>query len=85
MAERKMIDVRDETEYNQEHIPGATSIPVSELQRRHTELQKDDEITVVCNRGGQRSRRAAEILREKGYEQVEIYEGGMAAWKQEGE
>ncbi|HEX7064571.1 MAG TPA: rhodanese-like domain-containing protein [Bacillales bacterium] len=82
MAEKKIIDVRDQSEYNQEHIPGAESIPVSDIEERHTELKKDDEIIVVCNRGGQRSSKAAEILREKGYEKVEIYEGGMAAWKE---
>ncbi|HET7580111.1 MAG TPA: rhodanese-like domain-containing protein [Bacillales bacterium] len=81
MAKKRVIDVREKNEYDREHIPGAQSIPVSEMDERHKELNKDDEIVVVCNRGGQRSQKAAEILNEKGYEHVEIMEGGMSGWK----
>lgn len=81
MEEKRVIDVRDQNEFDREHIPGAQSIPVSELEERHKELNKDEDIVVVCNRGGQRSHKAAEILKEKGYEHVEIMEGGMSGWK----
>jgi rhodanese-related sulfurtransferase len=81
MKNTHVIDVRNKEEYDIEHISGAKSIPVSEIGR-HSEWGKDDHILIVCNRGGQRSHKASEILKEKGYENVEILEGGMVSWKE---
>ncbi|WP_085522932.1 TOBE-like domain-containing protein [Tuberibacillus sp. Marseille-P3662] len=77
----QIIDVRDPKEFDEEHIPGAKSMPLSEIEERHSELQSDINIMVVCNRGGQRSQKAMELLEEKGYQHVWILEGGMACWK----
>lgn len=52
------------------------------MSERNGELEKNDEIVVVCNRGGQRSQKAAEILKEKGYRNVSILEGGIKGWKE---
>lgn len=76
-----IIDVREKLEYDKEHIPGAQSIPVSELEGRYSELNKDSPIKIVCNFGGQRSHKAIEILKEKGFQNVEIIEGGMCNWE----
>lgn len=73
------LDVRELDEYETEHIPGAKSIPLSELEERIEELPKDATIRVVCNFGGQRSHKAAELLKNKGLS-VDILEGGMKAW-----
>lgn len=42
---------------------------------------KDSPIIIVCNFGGQRSHKAIEILKEKGFQNVEIIEGGMCNWE----
>ncbi|WP_077622458.1 rhodanese-like domain-containing protein [Sediminibacillus massiliensis] len=84
MSEKNVIvDVRNKEQYEQGSIPGALSIPVEELDGRLEELDKDSHVTVVCNRGGQRSQRALELLKEKGYQKADILEGGMVKWKEE--
>jgi rhodanese-related sulfurtransferase len=43
-----VLDVRPASEYAQGHIPGARSIPVSELARRLKEIPEDAEIVAYC-------------------------------------
>ena len=59
-----ILDVREEVEYAFGHIEGAKSIPMGELDRRIKELDKDQEIYVIC-RTGKRSDIAAQKLAEK--------------------
>jgi rhodanese-related sulfurtransferase len=43
-----VLDVRPGIEYEQGHIMGARSIPIDELERRLTELPRDQEIVAYC-------------------------------------
>lgn len=83
MKDTRFIDVRNKEEYEQQHIPGVQSIPVDELENRYSELDKDDRIVVVCNHGGRRSQKAADILQGNGFENVDIYEGGIVKWNEQ--
>ncbi|PKR77458.1 hypothetical protein CEY16_12075 [Halalkalibacillus sediminis] len=74
-----LVDVRESAEYAFGHIPNAKSIPFGELENRMDELNKDDEIYVVC-RTGTRSDYAAQLLTEKGYENVYNVVPGMSEW-----
>lgn len=78
-----IIDVRDKEQFEQENIPGSRSMPLEELEQRSNELDKKEQIRVVCNRGGQRSQKALQLLKEKGFENAELVEGGLARWKEE--
>ena len=42
------VDVRDAESYAQSHIPGALSIPLSELETRRSELKPSDWIITYC-------------------------------------
>jgi len=42
-----VLDVREPDEWQQAHIPGATHIPLSQLEKRAGELPPDKEIVVV--------------------------------------
>lgn len=42
------VDVRSAEQYAQSHIPGALSIPLSELESRLNELRKDQWIITYC-------------------------------------
>ncbi|HLE46652.1 MAG TPA: molybdopterin-synthase adenylyltransferase MoeB, partial [Candidatus Thermoplasmatota archaeon] len=48
-----LLDVREPFEYEIAHIPGSTLVPMSEFQRRETELEshKSKEIVVYCHTG----------------------------------
>ena len=78
-----LLDVRSPEEL-EEHgmIDGAVNIPIDELESRLDEVPKDQPIVTYCMRGG-RASRAAETLREHGYDQPIEY-GGITAWKEKG-
>lgn len=75
-----VIDVREKAEYAFNHIPGALSIPIGELDNRLDELNKEDELYVVC-RTGNRSDLAARKLTGKGFTKVKNVIPGMNEWK----
>ncbi|MBI2077542.1 MAG: molybdopterin-synthase adenylyltransferase MoeB [Euryarchaeota archaeon] len=76
-----LLDVREPFEYEIAHIPGSTLVPMSEFQRRETELEphKSKEIVVYCHTGA-RSAQVANYLRRRGYPTVKNLVGGIAAW-----
>ena len=79
-----VVDVREPGEFAGGHLPNAINIPLGSLAMRLNELQKhkDRPIVVYC-RSGQRSARAAVVLRKQGYTQVHNLAGGVTAWQNE--
>ena len=75
-----VVDVREQAEYAFHHIPGAISIPLGELESRLEELNKEDDVYVVC-RTGNRSDLAAQKLAEKGFSKVTNVIPGMSQWE----
>lgn len=43
-----VVDVLSRESYERRHIPGALSIPLSELEERHSELSKKMKIVLYC-------------------------------------
>jgi len=86
-AEKKaiIIDVREDSEWNTVHIPGALHIPLAQLSTRLSELQpyKNSAIITQC-RSGARSAKALDILKSAGFSQVQNMEGGLIAWNNAG-
>ncbi|MCH1625625.1 sulfurtransferase TusA family protein [Ferdinandcohnia quinoae] len=74
-----VLDVREAAEYAFNHIPGAISIPLGELEAGIHELNQNQEIYVVC-RTGNRSDLAAQKLTEKGFKNVCNVVPGMSKW-----
>lgn len=74
-----ILDVRESAEYAFNHIPGAISIPLGELEERVNELDKSKKIFVVC-RTGNRSDFAAQKLASNGFEHVYNVIPGMSGW-----
>ncbi len=78
-----MLDVREPDEWDEFHMPGATLIPLGELEARLDEVPADQEIVVVC-RSGNRSATGRDILKDAGFSQVTSMGGGMRAWSDAG-
>jgi rhodanese-related sulfurtransferase/rubrerythrin len=75
-----LLDVRQPQEYEEEHLPGAKLIPLSELVDSLQGLKAEKPIIVYCAVGG-RSRMAAQLLVNQNFKKVFYLEGGMEAWE----
>ncbi|HMQ52938.1 MAG TPA: rhodanese-like domain-containing protein [Anaerolineae bacterium] len=82
-SEVLMLDVREEWEYAEGHIPAITHIPMGEIPNRLSEIPKDKTLIVTC-RSGNRSGQITEFLRQNGYDKVHNMQGGIIAWQQAG-
>lgn len=78
-----ILDVREPSEWEEAHIPGATLIPLGQLANRVDEVPEDQEVVVVC-RSGNRSAEGRDILLRAGLENVTSMAGGMNDWKAAG-
>lgn len=73
-----VLDVREEDEYSEGHVPGSVWIPLAELQQRMNELPKDQPIYALCHSGA-RSAMATRLLNAQGYQAKNIA-GGIIKW-----
>ncbi len=76
-----LLDVRENWEHSLAAIPGSTHIPLGELIDRMQELMFEEDIVVYCH-FGERSQRAAVILKESGVPRVTNLTGGIDAYSQ---
>jgi len=73
-----LFDVRNPHEYEDGHVPGARLIPLPEVPDRVDEFPTSGEVLLICG-SGPRSERAAEFLRAKGVDAINVA-GGTRAW-----
>lgn len=77
-----LLDVREYEEWDAGHVPGAVHIPLGELGARHTELDRDRPLYVIC-RSGHRSAHAAHALAGAGWDASNVADG-MTGWQAAG-
>ena len=81
-----ILDVREQDEYDSDHIPGAVLLPVGTIDENTAAdviPEKDSTVLVYC-RSGNRSKTASSTLAELGY--TNIYEfGDINTWPYETE
>jgi adenylyltransferase/sulfurtransferase len=77
-----LLDVREPVEFEMARVEGANLIPLGQLPARQHELDREQEIFVMCH-SGVRSERAAEFLRSAGFAKVSNVAGGIDAWSEE--
>lgn len=78
-----LVDVREQWEYDEGHIPGITLIPMNEVPGRLDEIPRDKTVVLTC-RSGNRSGQTSEYLRQSGFDNVHNMVGGILAWDAEG-
>jgi molybdopterin/thiamine biosynthesis adenylyltransferase/rhodanese-related sulfurtransferase len=81
----RVIDVREQHEWDEAHLERAIHIPQGDVPARIAEVAPDrsERLLLQC-RTDNRSARVAEILTEQGYEDVAVVEGGIVAWTDAG-
>jgi molybdopterin/thiamine biosynthesis adenylyltransferase/rhodanese-related sulfurtransferase len=80
-----IIDVREQQEWDEGHIPGAVHVPRGFLESRIAGVAKPDQEMVLSCAGGVRSLLAATTLQDMGYANVTSLAGGFTRWKQSGQ
>jgi len=80
----KLVDVLTKESYEKEHIKGALSIPLDQIEKEAAQmLKKDDLIIAYCaSFECPASTKAAEKLISLGYPSVLDYKGGLKDYKQ---
>lgn len=74
-----LLDVREEWEYEYCHIAGSILIPMGQVPAHLEELDKKQEIVVICHHGI-RSRHIGIYLEHAGFDNVINLEGGVEQW-----
>jgi rhodanese-related sulfurtransferase len=80
-----LLDVREESEYAKDHLPGAIHMGKGVIER-DVEAKVPDlnaEIVLYCG-GGFRSALAADNLQKMGYTNVLSMDGGIRGWREKG-
>lgn len=80
-----LVDVREESEFAKDHLPGAIHLGKGVIERdiemRVPDLNK--EMLLYCG-GGFRSALAADNLQKMGYTNVISMDGGIRGWREKG-
>ena len=80
-----LVDVREESEWARDHLPGAIHLGKGVIERDVEERVPDLNTSMVlyCG-GGFRSALAADNLQKMGYTNVVSMDGGIRAWREAG-
>jgi len=81
----QLIDVREESEFAKDHIPGARHLGKGIIERDIETAVPDTgaEIVLYCG-GGFRSALVADNLQKMGYSNVISMDGGIRDWREKG-
>ena len=79
-----ILDVREQSEFDGGHIPGAVLLPVGTItgETAANVIPEKDSVVLVYCRSGNRSKTASQTLAELGYTQVYEF-GGINTWPYE--
>ena len=82
-GEAVLVDVRETSEYEQEHIPGSLLVPLSVFDAKRFPRIPGKKLVMHCA-VGRRSANAGNQLLEAGHAEVHNLYGGILAWKEAG-
>ena len=78
-----LVDVREESEYAKDHLPGAIHLGKGVIERDIEQCvpELDTPLILYCG-GGYRSALAADNLQKMGYTNVLSMDGGIRGWRE---
>jgi sulfur-carrier protein adenylyltransferase/sulfurtransferase len=81
----RVIDVREQHEWDESHLEQAIHVPQGEIVERLDDVAPDTSERLILHcRTDNRSARVADLLGELGYENVAVIRGGIVAWEEAG-
>jgi rhodanese-related sulfurtransferase len=78
-----VLDVREPSEFDSGHLPGARQIPLGSLERELQSLPKERPAMVYCGHG-ERASTAASLLERAGVAEIANIDGGTQSWEAAG-
>ncbi len=78
------IDLRPEEEYQKGHLPGARSVPLSELRSRFQGIPKAGLVVLYCACPSQEIETAYHFLRGQSYRNLAVMDEGFPVWVKKG-
>ncbi len=78
-AKPLLLDVRESWEFEKCHIDGSQLMTMATVPARAGELQRDQDIVVICHHGG-RSFQVAMFLEQQGFPRLFNLNGGVDGW-----
>jgi rhodanese-related sulfurtransferase len=77
-----VLDVREDDEWQEGHVPNATHIPMNDVSENMDKIDDGARVFVIC-RSGKRSMTVANFLESQGLDVVSVA-GGTDAWVSSG-
>jgi ArsR family transcriptional regulator len=74
------VDLRPRADFDAGHIPGAISVPMTELSRRVAEVPKSGRVILYCQCSTAELSTAHRVLSAAGYHNHTILADGYPAW-----
>jgi glyoxylase-like metal-dependent hydrolase (beta-lactamase superfamily II)/rhodanese-related sulfurtransferase len=82
--EVQILDVREQSEWNEGHIPGSLLTPYHDIHELPADLDSARPVAVLCS-SGQRAATAASLLQRYGaQEPLHVVDGGVGTWARSG-
>lgn len=77
--EARLIDVREYPEFAEGHIEGSELVPLGTLDMASEGWDRAEPLTLIC-RSGRRAEEARHTLAAKGFQSLNVLQGGVQAW-----
>src|SRR5699024_4861494 len=76
----QFVEVRYTQQYNQFHIYGMQNIPLKDIRKEATKLNKDQPVVLVCQTGT-KGNEACKRLKRRGFKKLANLQGGLSTWE----
>lgn len=80
------FDLRDPEEFKRDRLPGAVSLPLQQLQSQQDKVPRAGRVVLYCScpPGKIEEGYSYQLLRNAGYRNVSVLEGGISEWQRLG-
>jgi len=75
-----LIDLRPASDFKQKRLPGARSIPLTELKQRLSEIPRAGRVILYCDCRPADEAEAFYLLRDNGHRNVAVLQEGFSRW-----
>lgn len=77
-----LLDVREPHEFEAQHLPGATLLPLGQLAAGAAAVPRTRPVVVYCRSGARSARAIQQLQADFGYTNLQNLDGGILAWNE---